>query len=170
MPQRAFSLNPTSKTIMRKLREVTKNRRRQQDRDKKSYSGFLHRTKPLYSDHGTKKAETESKSDARRTRPVAVLDNGPTTSPTTAAQAPTGRHGAPEAVERQFREVETMICELEADGNYAKVTSQIYKYCLLLVFAPVFRCFSVSCCFIVQPCVIASDTHRSNNPPNPDLR
>lgn len=134
--KRAAQLDPSNKTVARKLRQVTAQQRAQRERDRKNYSGFLHRpnSKPLYEEkldnsgavsHGL---EEEHQSNNTTSAVGSKLNGGShgqqqasAASSATTQQARNGRFGVPEEVEVQFREIEMIIRELEASGDYAKV-------------------------------------------------
>ena len=127
--KRAAQLDPSNKTVARKLRQVTVQQKAQRERDRKNYSGFLHRpnSKPLYEEkvesealsHEWKEQQSDTTSAAGTTSHG--RNHGQAKTARSAPRARNGRFGVPEEVEVQFREIEMMIRELEASGDYAKV-------------------------------------------------
>ena len=136
----AALLDPSNKTIARTLRRVTAEQKEQRKRDRKNYSGFLHRTKPLYKEKVVEQRHQPHDdhvppASAAEEPDLSTMDGGSanidgsgggggssnSSSSSSKSTPGNGRFGAPEAMERQFREIEMMIKELEADGDYAKV-------------------------------------------------
>jgi len=110
--KQAAKLDPNNKTIRKKLRIVSDQQRKQRERDKKNYSGFLHRTKRLYD---------EAELDEKR-RPVDEHSGLPRSqAEQDGARTNIGSDQVPEMVQTQFRQIEAMIRDLEQEGDYAKV-------------------------------------------------
>ena len=145
--KRAAQLDPGNKTVARKLRQVTAQQRAQRERDRKNYSGFLHRpnSKPLYEeklDNSGAVHEFEEEEEHQSNNTTSAMgrklnrrrhgqQQANAASSATTQRARNGRFGVPEEVEVQFREIEMIIRELEASGDYAKVIFKKLLECFL---------------------------------------